>query len=65
MILTMGKKIALNVFYNLILILSFFGMIWAYRNDSLLIVAFFGAVFAAILIFKIQLVKDVRKDIKK
>jgi hypothetical protein len=61
----MGKKIALNVFYNLILILSFIGMIWAYQNNSLLIVAFFGAVFAAILIFKIQLVKDVRKDTNK
>jgi uncharacterized membrane protein YiaA len=57
----MGKKLALNVFYNLILILSIFGMGWAYRNDSLLIVAFFVGVFGAILYFKIQLVKSFRK----
>lgn len=61
----MGKKIAINVFYNIGLILSIFGIGWAYRNDSLLIVAFFAATFAAILFFKIQLIKDFRKDIKK
>jgi hypothetical protein len=61
----MGKKIAINVFYNLGLILSIFGMGWAFQNNSLLIVAFFGATFAAFLFFKIQLVKDFRKDIKK
>jgi hypothetical protein len=57
----MRKKLAINVFYNLVLILSFIGMIWAYQNDSLLIVAFFGATFAAILFFKIQLLKDLNK----
>ncbi|MDQ7947569.1 MAG: DUF6358 family protein [Pedobacter sp.] len=60
----MGKKIALNVFYNLVIILSVAGMIWAYQNESLLIVAFFGAVFAAIVVFKLQLMKAIKKDFK-
>ena len=57
----MGKKIALNVFYNLMLILSVIGMGWAFKNDSLLIVAFFAATFTAILYFKIQLLKNFKK----
>jgi len=57
----MKKKIALNVFYNLVLILSVWGMVWAYRNDSILISAFLAGVFAAVLYFKIQLIKGVRK----
>ncbi|MBC7616367.1 MAG: hypothetical protein H7202_09895 [Pedobacter sp.] len=57
----MGKKIALNVFYNLILILSVIGMGWAFKNDSLLIVAFFAATFTAVLYFKIQLLKSFKK----
>ncbi|MEJ5993690.1 DUF6358 family protein [Pedobacter sp. Du54] len=57
----MGKKLALNVFYNLLLIFSVLGMGWAFKNDSLLIVAFFAATFTAILYFKIQLVKNFRK----
>lgn len=60
----MGKKIALNVIYNLVLILSVAGMVWSYQHDSLLIVAFFGAVFAGVLVFKIQLVKAIKKDLK-
>lgn len=61
----MGKRIAINVFYNLMLVASVFGMVWAYNNNSLLIVFFFAAVFAAVLFFKVQLVKDVRKQVKK
>ncbi|MES2417773.1 MAG: DUF6358 family protein [Bacteroidota bacterium] len=61
----MFKKIAINVFYYLGLILSIVGMRWAYKNDSWLIVAFFGATFAAILFFKIQLMKDFGKETKK
>jgi len=61
----MRKKIAINVAYNLLMILSVFGMFWAYNNKSILIVVFFGAVFAAVLFFKIQLLKDVRREIKK
>jgi len=61
----MRKKIILNVFYNLGLILSIFGMMWAYNNKSTLIIVFFGATFAAVAFFKYQLLKDVRKDITK
>lgn len=61
----MGKKIIINVCYNLGLILSIFGMGWAYNNNSVLIVVFFAATFAAVLFFKIQLVRDFRKDLKK
>jgi hypothetical protein len=61
----MGKKIALNVFYNLLLILSIIGMGWAYQNSSPLIIVFFAATFFTVLFFKIQLVKDFKKDAKK
>ncbi len=58
----MRKKILLNVFYNLCIILSIFGMMWAYKNNSPLIVAFFGAVLIAIGYFKLQLLKEVKKS---
>lgn len=57
----MKKKLALNVFYNLVLILSIWGIVWAYRNDSLLISAFLAGVFVTVLYFNIQLIKEVRK----
>lgn len=59
----MGKKIALNVFYTLSLVLCFLGMVWAYKNNSYLIVIFFASAFAAVLFFKIQLLKDLKKDL--
>jgi hypothetical protein len=58
----MGKKIALNVFYNLILIVSVIGAAWSYQNRSPLIIAFFGAIFVMILYFKIQLIKAIKKE---
>lgn len=61
----MGKKILVNVLYNVGLILSIFGIGWAYNNNSPLIIFFFVATFATFLYFKIQLVKDFRKDLKK
>lgn len=61
----MGKKIALNVFYNVLLIISIIGMFWAYQNGSKLISAFFVGTFVAVLYFKIQLVKALRKELKK
>ncbi|MCY1535495.1 hypothetical protein D9M68_709040 [compost metagenome] len=57
----MGKKIALNVFYNLVLFFSVIGMAWAYKNNSPLISIFLLAVFVAVLYFKVQLVKNFRK----
>jgi hypothetical protein len=61
----MKKKIALNVFYNLFLILAVFGISWSVNNKSPLIAVFCGAAFAAILFFKIKLIQDVRKEVKK
>jgi hypothetical protein len=58
----MRKKIFVNVFYNLGIIFSIFGMIWAYENKSPLIVAFFGATFIAFGYFKLQLLKEVKKS---
>lgn len=60
----MRKKIFINVFYNLAIVLSIFGMIWAYNNQSPLIIAFFGAVLIAFGYFKLQLLKDVRNETK-
>lgn len=56
----MGKKILLNVLFNLGIILSVFGMIWSYNNNSPLVVAFFGATFVAFIYVKIQLVKSIK-----
>ncbi len=58
----MGKKIALNVFYTLCLVMCFLGMVWAYKNNSYLIVLFFASAFATFLFFKIQLLKDFKKE---
>ena len=58
----MKKKIFINVAYNLGLILSIVGMGWAYNNHSWLIVIFFVATFLAFAFFKVQLLKDLRKD---
>ena len=58
----MKKKIFINVAYNLGLIVSLFGMAWAYNNNSWLIVVFFAATFMAFAYFKAQLLKDLRKD---
>ena len=58
----MRKKIFINVFYNLCIILSIFAMLWAYDNQSPLIVAFFGAILIAFGYFKLQLLKEVRKE---
>ncbi|WP_449435652.1 DUF6358 family protein [Pedobacter steynii] len=39
----MWKKIALNVFYNLGVILSGYGVFWAFNNQKYLVVALFVA----------------------
>lgn len=56
----MGKKILLNVLFNLGIILSVFGMIWSYNNNSPLVVAFFGATIVAFIYVKIQLIKSIK-----
>lgn len=57
----MGKKIALNVLFNVGIIFSIFGMIWSYNNNSPLVVAFFGATLVAFIYVKIQLIKSINK----
>jgi hypothetical protein len=61
----MGKKIALNVFYNLGIILSVFGAAWGYNNAKYLVIALFVITGALFLYLKIQLVKEMRNNFKK
>ncbi len=61
----MKKKIFLNAFYNLALILCIIGAFKAYENKSPLISVFLGAAFVAFLYVKIKLVKELRKDFKQ
>ncbi|MGY4383449.1 threonine/homoserine/homoserine lactone efflux protein [Pedobacter sp. UYP24] len=60
----MKKQIALNVFYNLGLIVSVCGLFWAFKNNNYLIMALFVAASAFFLYLKIQLIKDVRSTLK-
>ena len=57
----MGKKIALNVLFNLGIILSIFGMGWSFNNNSPLVVAFFAATFVAFIYVKVQLLKTLKQ----
>ncbi len=61
----MKKKIFLNAFYNLALILCIIGAFKAYENNSPLISVFLVAAFAAFLYIKIKLVKDLKKDFQQ
>ncbi|WP_443945041.1 DUF6358 family protein [Pedobacter sp. AW1-32] len=60
----MGKKFALNIFYNLAIILAIFGVIWCYQNNKYLPAAFLVGVAACLMYFKFQLMKEVRKSFK-
>jgi hypothetical protein len=61
----MKKKILLNAFYNLALIMCILGAIWAYENKSPLISIFLVAAFAAFLYFKIKLIKALKAELKQ
>lgn len=61
----MGKKIALNVFYNLGLIVSIFGAVWAFNNTKYLAIVLFVATAAFFLYLKLQLIKEMRNALKK
>ena len=61
----MWKKIALNVFYNLGVILSGYGVFWAFNNQKYLIVALFVATAGFFLYQKLQLMKEMRSNLKK
>ena len=60
----MGKKIALNVFYNLGIIVSVFGIVWGYNNTKYLAVTLFVVTAAFFLYLKLQLVKEMRNNLK-
>ena len=61
----MKKKIFLNAFYNLAMILCIMGAFWAYENKSPLISIFLVAVLAAFLFFKLKLIKELNKELKQ
>jgi uncharacterized membrane protein len=60
----MGKKIALNVFYNLGIILSIFGIAWGYNNAKYLVIVLFVVTGAFFLYLKLQLIKEMRNNLK-
>ena len=61
----MVKKIALNVFYNLGVIVSLFGAVWSYKNEKYLAIALFIATAGFFVYQKIHLVKEMRNSLKK
>ncbi|RYG10248.1 MAG: hypothetical protein EOO07_22495 [Chitinophagaceae bacterium] len=61
----MKKKIFLNAFYNLAMIICIIGAVWAYENKSPLISVFLVAVLAGFLFFKIKLIKELKNDFKQ
>ena len=61
----MKKKIFLNAFYNLALILCILGAFWAYENNSPLVAVFLVAMLAAFLFFKVKLIKELNKEFKQ
>jgi hypothetical protein len=62
---TVGKKFALNIFYNLAIILSIFGLVWCYNNHKYLPAGFLVGTTACLFYFKYQLTKDIRKSFKE
>ncbi|WP_343531097.1 DUF6358 family protein [Pedobacter sp.] len=61
----MKKRIFLNAFYNLALILCIFGAFWAYDNKSPLVAIFLVAAMAAFLFFKIKLIRELNKEFRQ
>lgn len=61
----MGKKIALNVFYNLGVILSIFGAVWGYNNKNYIVILAFVALGALFLYLKIRLIKGLKDTLRK
>ncbi|MDQ8003820.1 MAG: DUF6358 family protein [Pedobacter sp.] len=61
----MKKKIFLNAFYNLAMILCIIGAFWAYENKSPLISIFLVAVLAAFLFFKVKLIKELNREFRQ
>jgi hypothetical protein len=61
----MWKKVALNVFYNLGIIISIFGMGWSFNNQKYPVIALFLVTAGFFLYLKIQLVKEMRSTFRK
>lgn len=61
----MVKKIALNVFYNLAIIVSVIGIIWCYNNGKYPVIALFVATAAFFIYLKIQLMREMKNTLKK
>ena len=61
----MGKKIALNVFYNLGIILAIFGAVWGYNNKNYVVILAFVALAGLFLYLKIKLIKGLKDTLKK
>ena len=60
----MKKKIVLNTFYTLGIVISVVGLKWAFQNANYPIVALLVATALFFLYLKINIVKEVRTDIK-
>lgn len=61
----MVKKILLNVFYNLAIIVSIIGIVWCFNNGKYPVIALFVVTAALFGYLKFQLMRDVRKSLKK
>jgi len=60
----MWKKIAINVFYNLGIIVSIFGITWGYNNSKYLAIGLFVLTGAFFLYLKLQLMKETRNEFR-
>lgn len=60
----MKKKIALNTFYTLGIVVSVVGLKWAYEGHNYPVVGFLIATALFFLYLKINIVKEVRSGIK-
>ncbi len=61
----MKKKIALNTFYTLGIVVSVIGLKWAFQNANYPVIALLVATGLFFLYLKINIVKEVRSGIKE
>ncbi|HEY0175385.1 MAG TPA: DUF6358 family protein [Pedobacter sp.] len=61
----MKKKIALNTFYTLGIVVSVVGIKWAYQGHNYPVLGLFVATALFFLYLKINIVKEVKKGIKE
>ncbi len=60
----MKKRIALNTFYTLGIVISVVGIKWAYQNANYPIVALLAATGIFFIYLKINIVKEVKSELK-